>query len=129
MKDLSNSIIKKHPTAAKIGKRTSTEATKEHTTPSHLENEPTPLTSPAANDIKHGNGESRSASDNSEENDQNKRMKKAVFEVDDQVKYFDIQSGKNVDAVITKVHSANVCMVGALGQRPFHMNVKYLTKQ
>lgn len=57
-----------------------------------------------------------------------KKTKKCEYAVDDNVKYFDRKSGKNLLAVIVKVVSEDVSMIGVQGSRPFYMNNEFLTK-
>lgn len=57
-----------------------------------------------------------------------KKTKKSEYAVDDNVKFFDRKSGKNLLAVIVKVVSEDVSMIGVQGSRPFHINNDFLTK-
>lgn len=58
----------------------------------------------------------------------NKRMKTSEFSVDDEVKFFDKQTGKNEIAVVSKVVSDGVYMIGVTGKKAFYINGSLLTK-
>lgn len=59
----------------------------------------------------------------------NKKLKISAFQVDDEVKYFDSKTGKNTEGIVTKIISSDVVVIGTKGQRPFFMNVQWLSKK
>lgn len=83
-----------------------------------------PTSSQSAEAVKPNQTEAKQEADGP-----NKKVKICEFAVDDEVKYFDTKTGKNNEGIVIRIVSSDVCVIGTKGQRPFFMNVQWMSKK
>lgn len=128
MKEMFSSICAKHPAAVSMS--TTIAASESNYVPTSTAQAPPAITASTATVTASTLAlERESMSTASVTYSSDAKKAKMDFNVNDEVSFFDKKLCKNVPAVITEIVSEAICKIGIVGQDPFHINVRRLTKR